>query len=78
MYLPAFREIYDFGFTIYGHVGGKAVPENSEIVNRKSQIDIGRQGWTRTNTERFNRPSCYFDTTWQWRCRQEFHLHRSV
>src|SRR5204862_5640228 len=28
--------------------------------------------------KRFNRPPCYFDTTWQWRCRQEFHLHRSV
>ena len=26
---------------------------------------IGCQGWTRTNTERFNKPSCYFDTTWQ-------------
>src|SRR5438552_18767386 len=38
----------------------------------------GCQGWTRTNTVRFNKPSCYFDTTWQWRCRQEFHLHRSV
>ncbi len=20
----------------------------------------------------------YFDTTWQWRCRQDFHLHRSA
>src|SRR6266404_4041962 len=40
--------------------------------------EIGCQGWTRTNTVRFNKPSCYFDTTWQWRCRQEFHLHRSV
>jgi hypothetical protein len=30
--------------------------------------------------KRFNRPPCYFDTIWQlnWRCRQEFHLHRSV
>src|SRR5437764_5853962 len=28
--------------------------------------EIGCQGWTRTNTERLNRPSCYFDTTWQW------------
>src|ERR1017187_10871710 len=27
---------------------------------------IGCQGWTRTNTVRFNKPSCYFDTTWQW------------
>jgi hypothetical protein len=26
---------------------------------------IGCQGWTRTNTERLNRPPCYFDTTWQ-------------
>ena len=26
---------------------------------------IGCQGWTRTNTVRFNKPSCYFDTTWQ-------------
>ena len=25
----------------------------------------GCQGWTRTNTERLNRPPCYFDTTWQ-------------
>jgi hypothetical protein len=39
--------------------------------------EIGCQGWTRTNTVRFNKPSCYFDTTWQWRCRQDFHLHRS-
>src|SRR5437660_6854833 len=31
--------------------------------------EIGCQGWTRTNTERLNRPPCYFDTTWQWRCR---------
>ena len=27
--------------------------------------EIGCQGWTRTNTVRFNKPSCYFDTTWQ-------------
>src|SRR6266853_1192049 len=27
--------------------------------------EIGCQGWTRTNTERLNRPPCYFDTTWQ-------------
>jgi hypothetical protein len=27
----------------------------------------GCQGWTRTNTERLNRPPCYFDTTWQSR-----------
>jgi hypothetical protein len=39
---------------------------------------IGCQGWTRTNTVRFNKPSCYFDTTWQWRCRQDSHLHRSA
>ena len=26
----------------------------------------GCQGWTRTNTVRFNKPSCYFDTTWQY------------
>ena len=26
----------------------------------------GCQGWTRTNTVRFNKPSCYFDTTWQF------------
>src|SRR6267142_2795265 len=40
--------------------------------------EIGCQGWTRTNTVRFNKPSCYFDTTCQWRCRQDSHLHRSV
>ncbi len=40
--------------------------------------EIGCQGWTRTNTVRFNKPSCYFDTTWQWRCRQDFHLHCSA
>src|SRR5437660_2575992 len=40
--------------------------------------EIGCQGWTRTNTVRFNKPSCYFDTTWQWRCRQDSHLHHSV
>lgn len=40
--------------------------------------EIGCQGWTRTNTERLNRPSCYFDTTWQWCCRQDSHLHRSA
>ena len=28
--------------------------------------EIGCQGWTRTNTERLNRPPCYFDTTWQF------------
>lgn len=38
----------------------------------------GCQGWTRTNTERLNRPPCYFDTTWQWRCRQDSHLHESA
>ena len=27
--------------------------------------EIGCQGWTRTNTERLNRPPCYFHTTWQ-------------
>src|SRR5213078_1883258 len=26
---------------------------------------IGCQSWTRTNTERLNRPPCYFDTIWQ-------------
>jgi hypothetical protein len=25
----------------------------------------GCQGWTRTNTERLNKPPCYFHTTWQ-------------
>ena len=35
----------------------------------------GCQGWTRTNTVRFNKPSCYFDTTWQWRSRKDSHLH---
>jgi len=39
---------------------------------------IACQGWTRTHTVRFNKPSCYFDTTWQWRCRQDFHLHHSA
>ena len=39
---------------------------------------IGCQSWTRTNTARLNRPACYFDTIWQWRCRQDSHLHRSV
>src|SRR5258708_7538943 len=29
--------------------------------------EIGCQGWTRTNTVRFNKPACYFDTTWQIR-----------
>src|SRR6185436_10488492 len=28
--------------------------------------------------KRLNRPPCYFDTTWQWCCRQDSHLHRSV
>ncbi|MDB6033075.1 MAG: hypothetical protein JWM16_3413 [Verrucomicrobiales bacterium] len=28
--------------------------------------------------KRVNRPPCYFDTTWQWCCRQELHLHRFV
>src|SRR5713226_9947296 len=28
--------------------------------------------------KRLNRPPCYFDTTWQWRCRQGSHLHCSV
>src|SRR5437867_10640939 len=28
--------------------------------------------------KRFNRPPCYFDTTWQWYCRQDSHLHRSA
>jgi hypothetical protein len=39
-----------------------------KIVNRKSSIENenGCQGWTRTNTERLNKPPCYFHTTWQW------------
>src|SRR6185436_12616180 len=28
--------------------------------------EIGCQSWTRTNTERLNRPPCYFDTTWEF------------
>ena len=40
-----------------GHFG------HSSPDTRYSQI--GCQGWTRTNTVRFNKPSCYFDTTWQ-------------
>src|SRR5437667_9439975 len=28
--------------------------------------------------KRLNRPPCYFHTIWQWRCRQDSHLHRSV
>ena len=27
-------------------------------------LEIGCQSWTRTNTERLNRPPCYFDTIW--------------
>src|SRR6266545_2147659 len=33
--------------------------------------EIGCQSWTRTNIARLIRPACYFDTTWQWHCRQE-------
>jgi hypothetical protein len=28
-------------------------------------LKSGCQGWTCTNTVRFNKPACYFDTTWQ-------------
>ncbi len=33
-----------------------------------------------TNTVRLNKPSCYFDTTWQlhWRSPKDSHLHYSV
>ena len=27
---------------------------------------------------RFNRPPCYFDTIWQWRCRHDSHVRYSV
>lgn len=61
-------------------------PLNSQL---QTLNQIGCQGWIRTSTVRFNKPSCYFDTTWQWlaeskptgedwRCRQESHLHRSI
>ena len=40
----------------------RAIPHSTL---RTSHSD-GCQGWTRTNTERLNRPPCYFDTTWQW------------
>jgi hypothetical protein len=36
-------------------------------IRRKS----GCQGWTRTNTVRFNKPSCYFDTTWHLKCKMQ-------
>ena len=35
--------------------------------NHPLSTKTGCQGWTRTNTVRFNKPSCYFDTTWQLR-----------
>ena len=34
-------------------------------ISQSPSTKIGCQGWTRTNTVRFNKPSCYFDTTWQ-------------
>ena len=34
------------------------------LVTRHVSLESGCQGWTRTNTVRFNKPSCYFDTTW--------------
>jgi hypothetical protein len=39
---------------------------HSPSLFRTLLIRNGCQGWTRTNTERLNRPPCYFDTTWQW------------
>ena len=30
-----------------------------------SNGNCGCHAWTRTKTERLNRPPCYFDTTWQ-------------
>src|SRR5262245_10207141 len=54
---------------------------NCEVIDGSRALVLtqnGCQSWTRTNTERLNRPPCYFHTTWQWRCRQDSHLHRSV
>src|SRR6266446_2460391 len=39
----------------------------------------GCQTWTRTKTSGLIPPlRDYFDISWQWHCRQDFHLHRSV
>ena len=64
---------------------------HSRFRDRCSQLvsaclpKIGCQGWTRTSTMRFNKPPCYFDTTWHFEelqvelaLRQDFRLHRSV
>src|SRR6266853_5523454 len=41
-------------------------PTSPPLQGGANPREIGCQGWTRTNTERLNRPPCYFDTTWQW------------
>src|SRR6266498_606089 len=52
-------------------------PATSSFRSRKAGLlltlhpENGCQGWTRTNTERLNRPPCYFHTAWQWCCRQD-------
>lgn len=49
----------------------KARADSLRVPHSAFRAKCGCQGWTRTNTERLNRPPCYFDTTWQWRCRQD-------
>ncbi len=34
------------------------------LLSYGTESESGCQGWTRTSTVRFNKPSCYFDTTW--------------
>ena len=50
LYLPAFRGIYDFGFTNYDYEGARGTDFDSQIVIRKSQFKNGCQTWTRTMT----------------------------
>ena len=61
LYLPAFQK-----WSGWRELHSRPPPSEGGRLLLTLHPEIGCQGWTRTNTVRFNKPSCYFDTTWQF------------
>jgi hypothetical protein len=50
----------------WGELHSRPPPSEGGRLLLTLHPEFGSQSWTRTNTVRFNKPSCYFDTTWQF------------
>src|ERR1700746_3040340 len=64
---PAYICLPSVNWSGWGELHSRPPPSERGRLLLTLHPEIGCQGWTRTNTVRFNKPSCYFDTTWQFK-----------